>query len=83
VNERRNDDRLTAAGGPAKIFVADGDQAIECTICNISTYGACLEVDSQVVLPESFNVAPDDGDHLSYPCRLLWRKENRVGIKFA
>jgi len=35
-----------------------------------------------VPIPELFAIVPDDGDELGYPCRVVWRSGNRMGIKF-
>lgn len=55
--------------------------AIDCTIRNLSTTGAALEVVSQTGVPEKFTlVLPGDGLHM--PCHIVWRKAYRIGIVF-
>src|SRR5262249_25791231 len=66
----------------AKIVTSSDSEAIYCTLHNVSVAGACLEVDSFAVVPETFDLVPDDGQILGYPCRVIWRKGNRVGVKF-
>ena len=56
--------------------------AIDCVIRNISETGAALEVTSPVGIPETFNlVIPSD--HTNRPCRVAWRRERRIGVRFT
>jgi PilZ domain len=58
-----------------------GGGAIDCTVRNLSDAGAALDVTSPVGIPEQFTlVVQADGAHL--PCRVVWRKEKRIGVKF-
>lgn len=58
-----------------------GGGAIDCTIHNTSDAGAALDVASPVGIPDRFTlVMPIDGRRLS--CRVIWRKEKRIGIAF-
>jgi PilZ domain len=58
-----------------------GGDAIDCTIRNLSTTGALLEVSSQVGIPAKFTlVIPSDALHL--PCTVVWRTEYRIGVHF-
>jgi hypothetical protein len=55
--------------------------AIDCTVRNLSTTGAALEVTSQSGVPEKFSLAvPDDG--LLLPCHVVWRKAYKIGVRF-
>jgi hypothetical protein len=56
-----------------------GGGAIDCTVRNISATGAALDVTSPVGIPAQFTLVTE-GDHL--PCRVVWRKEKRIGIAF-
>jgi hypothetical protein len=59
-----------------------GGGAIDCTVRNFSTNGAALDVTTPVGIPAKFTlVILSDGSH--FPCRLLWRKERRIGVKFV
>jgi len=54
---------------------------IDCTVRDLSTTGAALEVSSQIGIPAKFTlVVPGDGLHL--PCHVIWRKEYRIGVAF-
>ena len=55
--------------------------AIDCTVRNVSTSGAALSVASPVGIPQEFTlVIPVDDTRR--PCRVVWRKENRIGVAF-
>jgi hypothetical protein len=56
-----------------------GGGAIDCTVRNISATGAALEVTSPLGIPAQFTLV-SDGNHL--PCRVVWRKEKRIGVTF-
>jgi len=58
-----------------------GGIAVDCTIRNLSTTGALLEVSSSVRIPAEFTLfVPSDG--LRLPCALVWRTEYRMGVHF-
>ena len=58
-----------------------GGVAVNCTIRNLSTTGALLELSSAVRIPAEFSlVVPGDGLHL--PCAVVWRTEYRMGVHF-
>lgn len=54
---------------------------IECAIHNISIGGANLEIESDRGIPDSFHLlmAGEIGDRR---CRVVWRKERRIGVAF-
>jgi hypothetical protein len=53
-----------------------GGGAIDCTVRNISATGAALDIASPLGIPTLVT----DGNHL--PCRIVWRKEKRIGVTF-
>jgi hypothetical protein len=59
-----------------------GGGAIDCTIRNMSTSGAALEVVSPVGIPDQFELVIQ-AEHLRLPCRVIWRKQKRIGVAFA
>ena len=59
-----------------------GGGAIDCTVRNLSDTGAALSVESPVGIPSEFNLIVA-ADQVSRACRVVWRKENRIGITFA
>jgi PilZ domain len=58
-----------------------GCGAISCTLRNVSDTGAALEVTSPIGVPEQFTLAiPADDKRV--PCRVVWRREKRIGVTF-
>ena len=53
---------------------------IDCTVRNMSSRGACVDVVGAVRIPERFDL---EVDHASHPCRVIWRKEDRLGVSFG
>ena len=54
---------------------------IDCTVRNLSETGAALEVVTPLFIPDRFTlIVPTD--QLKRPCRIVWRKENRMGVAF-
>jgi hypothetical protein len=77
--EKRTTPRHRVLKGGAIEF---GGGAIDCTVRNVSTNGAALDVATPVGIPATFTLAiPSDGLH--FACRVLWRKESRIGVKFV
>ena len=54
---------------------------IDCTVRNLSEVGAALSVESPVGIPSEFNLVVVS-DQFARLCRVVWRKENRIGIRF-
>jgi len=54
---------------------------ISCLIRNVSPTGACLEVASQAGVPDRFTLVIES-EHWQRPCRVAWRKNNRLGVAF-
>ncbi|MDP2354442.1 MAG: PilZ domain-containing protein [Beijerinckiaceae bacterium] len=59
-----------------------GGGAIDCTVRNLSDTGAALSVESPVGIPAEFNLVIVS-DNVNRRCRVVWRKDNRIGITFA
>ena len=54
---------------------------IDCRVRNLSTQGACLEVQSQVGIPDEFTLFVEY-DHLKRRCRVVWRNPKQLGVEF-
>jgi hypothetical protein len=54
---------------------------IDCRVRNLSEMGACLEVASQIGVPDHF-VLVIESDHVSRPSRVVWRTATRLGVAF-
>jgi hypothetical protein len=64
---------------PAKID--HGGDKIECVIRDISATGAAIEISNLVRIPDTFVlIVPED--RLRLNCRVVWRKEFRIGVTF-
>jgi hypothetical protein len=48
---------------------------------NLSPAGACLEVASQLGIPDEF-VLVVEIDHVKAPCHVIWRTATRLGVEF-
>ena len=54
---------------------------IDCRVRNLSPAGACIEVASQVGIPEDF-VLVIEHDRLRQNCHVIWRTATRLGVEF-
>ena len=56
--------------------------SIDCTVRNVSTTGATLDVASPVGIPHeiTLNIV---SCHQRQNCHIVWRKEKRIGVAFA
>jgi hypothetical protein len=57
------------------------DSGFDCRVRNLSPIGACLEVASQVGIPDDF-VLVVESDHVKSPCHVIWRTATRLGVEF-
>jgi hypothetical protein len=78
MNERRSEPRRRVFKGG---LISFGGAGIDCTIRNISSNGAALDVASIVGIPRSFQLAIE-ADHFLRPCRLVWNNDRRLGGMF-
>jgi hypothetical protein len=61
--------------------ISIGGAGISCTIRNLSETGAALDVSSPVGIPNEF-VLIIEADNSVRQCRIVWRKERRIGVAF-
>jgi PilZ domain len=66
----------------ARIIFNEHRSVIDCTVRNLTSGGACLNVESAIGIPERFDVL-FDADKSVRPCRKVWHKERRLGVEFA
>jgi hypothetical protein len=76
-NRRRQERHRTLKSG--KIIFNHQTSVVDCTIRNVSDAGACLQVQSVVGIPESFDLLMDD---IKRSCNVKWRIANRMGVSF-
>jgi hypothetical protein len=62
--------------------ISFGGASISCTIRNLSDTGAALDVGSPVGIPQQFILIVGT-DNSTRQCRVVWRKERRIGVTFA
>lgn len=60
----------------------DYGSRIGCTVRNLSDDGACVEIEGQMAVPNSFCLTID-GEMPSRPARVVWRAGRRIGLAFA
>jgi len=56
-----------------------GSEAVPCTVRSLSAQGAGVEVKSPLWFPDRFVLAIDGERHA---CRVVWKKERRLGLVF-
>jgi PilZ domain len=79
MDERRKAQRArTLKAGTIAFNRAAG---ISCRVRNLSPAGACLEVASQIGIPDEF-VLVVDYDNSRQPCHVIWRSDARIGVVF-
>ena len=79
--ERRRQARMRTLKS-ARIIFNEHRSVIECTICNLTSGGACLNVETAIGIPERFDVL-FVADKSVRPCRMVWHKEKQLGVEFA
>jgi len=56
--------------------------AYSCAVRNLSEAGAALDVPFALAIPREFKLIMETGQ-VSRHCRVIWRKDNRLGVAFA
>ena len=59
-----------------------GGSTIDCSVRNVSKAGAALEVATPVGIPEKFTLLIPS-NKLRFACRVIYRKEKRIGVAFV
>jgi hypothetical protein len=79
MDDRRNDARSRALKS-GKIVFNSRWSIIDCTVRNLSDTGCCLQLGDPVGVPDRFEleVGPSTRN-----CRVMWRKDNRIGVQFG
>jgi hypothetical protein len=54
---------------------------VDCTVRNISSKGARLDIVSPVGIPSSFTLVIE-ADRFARPCHSVWRSATRIGVVF-
>jgi len=51
------------------------------TVKNLSPFGAMVEVQSVIGIPDEFTLVIK-ADHFKRDCKVIWRKPTRIGVRF-
>jgi hypothetical protein len=78
MSEQRVAPRRRILKGGTIEFGGDG---IACTLKNLSETGAQIEVISPLYIPDRFTLSIAS-DQLKRRCRVVWRREKRLGVTF-
>jgi methyl-accepting chemotaxis protein len=65
----------------AKIAFNDQSSLIACTVCNLTSDGACIHFATTRHAPESFELSFDNF-RSARTCRVIWRQTDRLGVYF-
>ena len=71
--------RRTLKGG--RIVFNGGRSTIDCTVRNLASRGAKLQVTSVVGIPDTFDLLLEG--HAREPCRVVWRSLKELGVEFS
>ena len=61
--------------------ISFGGAGITCTVRNLSNTGAALDVVSPIGIPQEFDLVIE-AENTRRHCRVVWRKERRIGVTF-
>ena len=76
--EKRSAPRHKVLKGATLAF---GGNGVDCTVRNLSSNGAAIDVASPAVLPPSF-VLVIEADQFIRRCRPIWSNDRRIGVAF-
>jgi PilZ domain len=79
IVERREQPRHRVFKGGRLAF--DDGNGVDCTVRNISSAGARVDIVRPVGVPAHFTLHIVS-DHFTRRCRPVWRNEQRIGIAF-
>jgi hypothetical protein len=64
----------------AQIVLSEKAPKLDCSVRNLSTTGACLQVSTTFGIPVNFDVVIE-GERR--PCRSIWRTDTKIGVMFV
>jgi PilZ domain len=77
-DERRRGPR-TDVDEPA--YISSHGSSTRCRVVNISAEGAAIDVPDPVFIPARFQLMTEK-DRVIRDCRIVWTKQNRIGVVF-
>jgi hypothetical protein len=78
IEERRRGPRADV-DEPA--YISSHGSSTRCRVVNISAEGAAIEVPDPVFIPTRFQLMTEN-DRVVRDCRIVWTKQNRIGVVF-
>jgi hypothetical protein len=62
-------------------YISSHGSSTRCRVVNISAEGAAIEVPDPVFIPTRFQLMTEN-DRVVRDCRVVWTKQNRIGVIF-
>jgi hypothetical protein len=62
-------------------YISAGGLSMRCRLLNMSADGAAVEVPNSAFVPSHFQLMTEK-DRVIRHCRVIWIKQNRIGIAF-
>ena len=62
-------------------YISSHGSSTRCRVVNISAEGAAIEVPDAVFVPARFQLMTEN-DRMVRDCRIVWIKQNRIGVIF-
>jgi len=81
-DDQRADNRLTTLKF-AKLIFDDGKCVYDGILRNLSRYGAKIETSQPTHIPDDFTLHIVNAESADMKCRVMWRRQNVIGIKFG
>ena len=78
MEERRKHPRAEA-DEPA--YISAGGWSTRCRIINVAAEGVAIEVADPSCVPARFQLMTEK-DRIIRSCRMIWMKQNRIGVAF-
>lgn len=81
MQERRKETRQRALK-TGRIIYNNRFSALDCTVRNLSSHGALLQVAGPHGIPDTFSLELEAGG-VTHACKVVWRKERQLGVAFG
>jgi len=81
LTDRRKGRRRYVVHG-ARIVCDGGSGLQNCRMLDVSAFGAQLELENALTLPDKFVLLLSHDGRLRRQCLVVWRTQNAVGIQF-
>jgi PilZ domain len=64
-------------------YVSSGGSVMRCTVRNISSEGAAIDVEEPAFVPAQFRLVMASNSSDVRECRVVWIQKNRIGLTFV